>query len=224
MNTACRRSLSLFGISALLALSASLAGTSKPDAPAAPTSQAAADAAQAQEKLINDGYMALDAKSYDEAISLFTQAFEQNPSAVGQAQIGDCYWVQWKRGNTDTPLLEKANIHYLKALELDPAHHGSNHALGRDLVLLKHPAEALRFLDEAGRTSSGSSLAAQNLRFRLDAYIALGKMTEAEADFAGLLKKHPNHRQTYTAGVLLGSHKGDLAMVALYREKLNAAK
>ncbi|MEY4488276.1 MAG: hypothetical protein RIQ79_784 [Verrucomicrobiota bacterium] len=217
MNTTHTRSLSLLGLSTLLALSAGCASTSKPGAPATPAAQIAPATVERQEKLIKDGYVALDAKSYDEALRLFTQAFELSPSAVGQAMIGDCYWVQRKHGNTDPRLLEKADIHYLKALALDPAHHGSNHALGRDLVLLKRPAEALPYLDAADRTSAGSSLASQNLLFRVNANIALGKTAEAEADFARLLKDHAGDWNTYDAGIKLGTHKGDQAMIANYK-------
>ena len=73
----------------------------------------------------------------------------QRPDATVFALLGDCYWSQWKYGNHDPRLLERANVEYRKGLALDVNHCGLNHATGRDLVLLNRHAEALGYLDAA---------------------------------------------------------------------------
>jgi tetratricopeptide (TPR) repeat protein len=166
------------------------------------------------DKLFKLGQEKLDAKLYDEAIDLFTELAEISPTATNHALIGDCFWKRRK--------LEEADVHYRKALELDPKHCGANHALGRDAVLLKRYQDAVPYLNEANELCAGSVLHAQNLRFRVEASLELGKIAEAEVDMATLTSEYPENANTYEAGVLVATKNGDEALAAEYQAKLNA--
>ena len=163
-------------------------------------------------KIANDK---LDADKYEEAIQLFTELAERSPSATNQAFIGDCYWKQRQ--------LEQADIHYRQALEIDPKHCGANHALGRDAVLLQRYQEAIPYLDTASKVCAGTVLHAQNLRFRVEAFLELNKITDAESDFEELMTLYPENPHTYQAGILVARKKGDEALAAEYEAKLNAS-
>lgn len=166
------------------------------------------------DKLLTLGLEKLDAKLYDEAIELFTELAERSPTATNHALIGDCFWVQRK--------LEEADVHYRKALELDPKHCGANHALGRDAVLLNRYQDAIPYLNAANELCAGTILHAQNLRFRVEASLGLDKIAEAEVDMVTLMSEYPENANTYEAGVLVAAKKGDEALAAEYQAKLNA--
>ncbi len=194
--------------------------SSKSDAPArnvAPTENApsaSSDADVGSGQLVKMGVEKLDAKQYDEAIELFSKAAENNPSASIHAIIGDCYWQQQK--------LDQADNHYRRALELDPKHCGANHALGRDAVLLKRYQDAIPYLDTASEVCAGTVLHAKNLRFRVEAFLELDRITEAESDLEKLVAKYPEDANTYEAGLLVARKKGDESLAADYEAKLKS--
>lgn len=156
----------------------------------------------------------LDAEEYEEAIKLFTRLAELSPTATHYALIGDCYWKQMK--------LNEADVHYRKALELDPKHCGANHALGRDAVLEKRYEDAISYLDIANDVCEGTILHAQNLLFRVEALLQLDRVTEAESDMQKLTSAYPDDPNTFYAGVLVAKKKGDEALAEQYQAKLNA--
>jgi len=156
----------------------------------------------------------LDAKQYEEAIELFTKLAKRRPTATKHALIGDCYWKQQK--------LEQADVHYHQALALDPKHCGANHALGRDAVLLKKYQDSLQYLNTASEICAGTVLQAQNLRFRVEALLQLDRIDEAQTDLQKLATEFPESINTYEAGLLVATKKGDLSLAADYEEKLKA--
>lgn len=172
------------------------------------------DADLSGDQLMKQGLDKLDAKKYDEAIELFTRLAEKNPTATNHAFIGDCYWKQGK--------LEQADVHYRRALELDPTHCGANHALGRDAVLLKRFQDAIQYLNTANEVCAGSPVYAQNLRLRVEALLELDRIEEAQSDFETLLSAYPENRNTYEAGLLVARKKGDESLAKEYEMKLNA--
>jgi len=155
---------------------------------------------------------ALERKQYGEAIALFESALRQRPDATVFALLGDCYWSQWKQGNHDPRLLERADVEYRKGLALDVNHCGLNHATGRDLVLLHRPAEALPYLDAATLRCAGRPLEAQNLWFRIQALVALRRLDEAQTEFAGMSERFASHPMTQLAGRLLADPKPDATL------------
>lgn len=167
---------------------------------------------------------ALERKQYGEAIALFESALRQRPDATVFALLGDCYWSQWKYGNHDPRLLERANIEYRKGLALDVNHCGLNHATGRDLVLLNRHAEALGYLDAAKLRCAHQSLEAQNLWFRIQALVALRRLDEAQTEFAGMSERFALHPMTDLAGRLLADTTQDAALLAKYPGKPDAVK
>ncbi len=207
---------------ALLALGAALlaAGCDRTPAGSAPI----AVHATAAEQLISQAGEALQQRHYNEAIALFESALSLRADALGYALLGDCYWSQWKHGNHDPRLLERANAEYLRGLALDPNHCGLNHATGRDLVLLGRPAEALPYLDAARTRCLRQSLEAQNLWFRIQALVALGRVDEAKLELAAMAAGFPGHRMTGLAGRLLAETTRDPALLAQYPETADAAK
>ena len=195
-------------------------GDPKSDAPNSNVSNAnsappvGSDTDVSSAQLVKLGVEKFDAKEYDDAIEFFTKAVEQNPRATNHAFIGDCYWKMGK--------LEQADVHYRRALEVDPKHCGANHALGRDAVLLKQYQEAIQYLDTANDVCAGTAVHAQNLRFRVEALLELDRLSEAEADLQELLERYPDDADTYEAGLLVATKKGDESLVAEYEEKLRA--
>jgi tetratricopeptide (TPR) repeat protein len=173
---------------------------------------------------VEQAYAALERKQYGEAIALFESSLRQRPDATVFALLGDCYWSQWKHGNHDPRLLERANVEYRKGLALDGNHCGLNHATGRDLVLLKRPAEALPYLDAAKTRCARQSLEAQNLWFRIQALVALRRVDEAQIEFAGMSERFALHPMTDLAGQLLADTTQDVALRAKYRGKAEAVK
>lgn len=173
---------------------------------------------------VEQAYTALERKQYSEAIALFESSLRRRPDATVFALLGDCYWSQWKNGNHDPRLLERANVEYRKGLALDANHCGLNHATGRDLVLLNRPAEALPFLDAAKSRCAQQPLEAQNLSFRIQALIALRRLDEARTEFAGLSARFPEHRMTGLAGRQLAETTQDAALLARYPVKTEAVK
>lgn len=173
---------------------------------------------------VEQAYTALERKQYSEAIALFESSLRRRPDATVFALLGDCYWSQWKHGNHDPRLLERANVEYRKGLALDANHCGLNHATGRDLVLLNRPAEALPFLDAAKSRCAQQSLEAQNLSFRIQALVALRRLDEARTEFAGLSARFPEHRMTELAGRQLADATQDAALLAKYPVKTEAVK
>ncbi len=173
---------------------------------------------------VEKAYAALERKEYSEAIALFESSLRRRPDATVFALLGDCYWSQWKHGNHDPRLLERANVEYRKGLALDANHCGLNHATGRDLVLLNRPAEALPFLDAAKSRCAQQSLEAQNLSFRIQALVALRRLDEARTEFAGLSERFARHRMTELAGRLLAETTQDAALLAKYPGKTDAVK
>lgn len=176
------------------------------------------------DQLVNQAVAALQQKHYNEAIALFESALSQRPDATVFALLGDCYWSQWKYGNHDPRLLERANVEYLKGLALDANHCGLNHATGRDLVLLNRHAEALPYLDTAKVCCLRQPLEAQNLWFRIQALVALRRVDEAQADFAGMEARFASHRMTALAGRLLADTTQNAALRAKYGEDTAAPK
>ena len=118
--------------------------------------------------------------------------------------------------------MEEADIHYKKALELDPKHCGANHALGRDAVLLKRYQDAISYLDAANELCAGTILQARSLRLRVEALLELGKTAEAEADLKRLLSDYPENKNTYEAGLLVATKNGDASLAEEYQAKLTA--
>lgn len=176
------------------------------------------------DELVQQAIAALDKKHYTEAIALFESALSLRPDATVFALLGDCYWSQWKHGNLDPRLLERANVEYRKGLALDAGHCGLHHAMGRDLVLLHRPAEALPYLDAAKVRCRNQSLEAQNLWFRIQALVALGRPGEAKTEFAGLQERFADSPMTDRAGRLLAATTQDAALLAKYPEKTDTAK
>ena len=156
----------------------------------------------------------LEAKQYEKAIELFTELAERSPTATKRALIGDCYWKQGK--------LEQADIHYRQALELDPKHCGANFALGRDAVLQKRYQDATPYLDTATQVCTGTVVHAKALRLRVEAFLELDRMTEAESDLRELVTEYSENASTYEAGLLVARKKGDESLAAEYEAKLNA--
>lgn len=191
---------------AALAIGLLLAGCDKPAVTADPQTQ------------VEQACAALERKQYAEAIARFESALRQRPDATVFALLGDCYWSQWKHGNHDPRLLERANVEYRKGLALDANHCGLNHATGRDLVLLHRHAEALGYLDAAKRCCAQQPLEAQNLWFRIQALVALQRLDEAKTDFAGMSERFASHPMTDLAGRLLADTTQDPALRAKYRE------
>lgn len=156
----------------------------------------------------------LDAKKFDEAIELYTQLAQRFPTATHHALIGDCYWMQRK--------LEQANIHYREAIAVDPHHCGANHALGRNAVLQKNYQDGIVYLDVASNCCAGTALHAQNLRYRVEALLALDRDSEAQSDLDFLLQEYPQNADTYQAGILVAKKSGNDALVEQYRLKLRS--
>lgn len=156
----------------------------------------------------------LDAKQYDEAIRLFTTLADRVPTATNFAFIGDCYWKQRE--------LEQADIHYRRALEVDPRHCGANHALGRNAVLQGQYQDALAYLDTAREVCDGTVLHSQNLRFRVEALLELDRLIEAESDLERLVTKYPDDANTHEAGMLVATKKGDDSLAAEYKRIMDA--
>jgi len=171
------------------------------------------DAELSADQLLALAYEKLDAEKYEDAINLFQRLVEQAPTATTYAMLGDCYWKQHE--------LEQADVHYRQALALDPKHCGANHALGRDAVLLKRFQDAIPFLDTANKICEGTSVYAQNLRFRVAALAQLDRLEEAHSDMRKLLSEYPEDPNTFEAGILLASREGDDTLAAEYQQKLD---
>jgi Tfp pilus assembly protein PilF len=182
------------------------------DADSAPLVGQDAEVSSAQ--LVKLGVEKFDAKEYDEAIEFFTKAVEQNPRATNHAFIGDCYW---KKGD-----LDKADFHYLRALEVDRNHCGANHALGRNAVLQKRFEDAIPYLDKANEVCAGTIVHAQNLRLRVEALLELDRLDDAESDLKELVAKYPDDGNTHEAGLMVATRKGDTSLAAEYENKLKA--
>jgi tetratricopeptide (TPR) repeat protein len=165
-------------------------------------------------QLLKLGVEKLEAEEYEEAIKLFAQLAEQSPTATNYALIGDCYWKQMK--------LDEADVHYRRALELDPKHCGANHALGRDAVLQKRYQDSMAYLDSANEVCTGTILHAQNLRFRVEALLELDRVAEAESDMQKLTSAYPDDPNTFYAGMLVAKSKGDEVLAEQYKAKLDA--
>ncbi len=204
----------------ILAFAVWLSGCERPSVPSPPAFMSAT----APDQLVNQAVAALQQKHYNEAIALFESALSQRPDATVFALLGDCYWSQWKYGNHDPRLLERANVEYLKGLALDANHCGLNHATGRDLVLLNRHAEALPYLDTAKVCCLRQPLEAQNLWFRIQALVALRRVDEAQSDFAGMEARFASHRMTALAGRLLADTTQNAALRAKYGEDTAAPK
>lgn len=181
-------------------------------------------AVSSPDQQVEQALAALDGKHYREAIALFESALKLRPDATVFALLGDCYWSQWKQGNHDPRLLERANVEYLKGLALDASHCGLNHATGRDLVLLHRHAEALPYLDAAKVRCLRQTLEAQNLWFRIQALVALQRLDEAKSDFADLQARFAASPMTERAGRLLAATTQDAALPEKYRGDSAATK
>ncbi len=192
--------------------------------PSGHRSASAAPDDDSADRLVAQAIAALEGRQYAAAISLFESALQRRPDATVFALLGDCYWSQWKHGNHDPRLLERANVEYRKGLALDANHCGLNHATGRDLVLLNRPAEALPFLDTAKSRCAQQLLEAQNLSFRIQALVALRRLDEARTEFAGLSERFARHRMTELAGRVLAEATQDAALLARYPAKTDAVK
>ena len=202
---------------AVLGLALLAAGCDRPmSSPVGSTPPPVSAHASAWDQLVNRAGTALEEKHYAEAIALFESALKLRPDATVFALLGDCYWSQWKHGNHDPRLLERANAEYLKGLPLDPAHCGLNHAIGRDLVLLNRPAEALAYLEAAKLRCLNRPLEAQNFWFRIQALVALQRLDEAKTDFADLQARFAASPMTERAGRLLAATTQDAALLAKY--------
>ncbi len=156
----------------------------------------------------------LRSKEYEAAIRLFTQLAERAPTATHYALLGDCYRKQRQ--------LERADVHYRQALAVDPQHCGANHALGRDAVLLKRYRDAIPYLDAANDACVGTVLHAQNLRFRVEAFLGLDRVADADSDMKRLSDEYPENRNTYEAGILIARRIGDQSLLNDYQAKLKA--
>jgi tetratricopeptide (TPR) repeat protein len=210
---------------ALLGLALLAAGCDRPmSSPVGHTTPPVSAHTYAWDRLVDQAGTALEKRHYAEAIALFESALSLRPDATVFALLGDCYWSQWKHGNHDPRLLERANAEYLKGLALDANHCGLNHATGRDLVLLNRHAEALPYLDTAKVCCLRQPLEAQNLWFRIQALVALRRADEAQIDFAEMEVRFASHRMTALAGRLLADTTQNAALRARYPEITDAAK
>lgn len=225
MNFTLSRFLATGGAVSTLGLAVLTPGCDRPaSSPAAHTPPPRSSSATSADQLVQQAIAAFDKTHYNEAIALFESALSLRPDATVFALLGDCYWSQWKHGNHDPRLLERANVEYRKGLALDAGHCGLHHAMGRDLVLLHRPAEALPYLDAAKVRCLNQSLEAQNLWFRIQALVALGRPGEAKTEFAGLQQRFADNPMTDRAGRLLAATTQDAALLAKYPEKTDAAK
>ena len=198
----------------LLCMCVGCGESSKSDATASNAAPVSDAEPVSSEELVKLGVEKLDAKQYEKAIELFSKAADENPSASIHAVIGDCYWQQQK--------LDQADIHYRRALELDPKHCGANFALGRDAVLLKRYQDAMQYLDTASEVCAGTVLHAKNLRFRVEALLELDRIPEAESDLEMLIAKYSEDAYTYEAGLLVARKKSDESLAADYEAKLKS--
>lgn len=210
---------------AVLALVAVLQlGCGRPGStPAGHRSSSASDDDDAANRLVAQGIAALEGRQYAAAIPLFESALRHRPDATVFALLGDCYWSQWKHGHHDPKLLEQASVHYRKGLVLDGRHCGLNHALGRDLVLLHRPAEALPFLNSARACCVNRPLEAQNLWFRIQALVAIDRVDMAKDELAVMTSRFAGNQMTERAGRLLAEQTQDPDLLARWGGNPGAA-
>ena len=89
-------------------------------------------------------------------------------------------------------------------------------------MLLKRYQDAIPYLDTASEVCAGTVLHAKNLRFRVEAFLELDRITEAESDLEKLVAKYPEDANTYEAGLLVARKKGDESLAADYEAKLKS--
>jgi tetratricopeptide (TPR) repeat protein len=130
---------------------------------------------------VEDGNKALDAKQYERALSLFTQAAAADPKDyAAQFQLALTYSLLDRHA--------EAVPHYQAALELHPGFYEAELNLGLSLLRTKNPAGAIPHFSSAAALKPKEMPPAVNLA---QALLDTGQFAEAEAAFKNVLTLDP---------------------------------
>lgn len=116
-------------------------------------------------ELLDDAVSAIKAKNYNDAISLLSDALEQDgQNADALNFMGYSYR---KLGKYD-----RAVSFYKQALEVDPDHRGANEYLGEAYLEVRQPGKAKRRLDKLAKLCGPGCEEYRDLKKSFDAYRA----------------------------------------------------